>query len=98
MKEPNMYHCAICGESYETVEERAACESKCLVERKKADEEKQREEYEKKRKASEHEIYETLSDANELIANHIKNYKKLSLNKSYPYLKYVFGSNSFWWI
>lgn len=94
--EPNMYHCAICGESYETVEERAACESKCLIERKKADEEKKREEYEKNRKASEKEIYAALSFANEAIAKHVKEYKTLSLEKNYPYLKYVF-SNSPWW-
>lgn len=94
--ESTMYTCAICGESYETVEERAACESKCLVERKKANEEKQREEYERKRKVSEDEIYTALSAANELIANHVKNYKELSLKKNYPYLKYIF-SNSPWW-
>lgn len=96
--ESTMYTCAICGESYETVEERVECESKCLVERKKADEDKKREEYEKKRKSSENEIYAALSVVNEMIATHIKDYKKLSLNKNFPYLKYVFSNNSLWWL
>ena len=34
-----MYTCAVCGKSYETVDERSKCESKCIVDRKKAEEE-----------------------------------------------------------
>ena len=29
-----VYHCAICGKPYDTVDERVACETKCLAARK----------------------------------------------------------------
>jgi hypothetical protein len=41
-EEKTMYTCAICGKSYEFVEDRVDCESKCIVARKKAEEEQAR--------------------------------------------------------
>ena len=85
------YTCAICGESYESVEERVQCESKCIVHHKKAEEEKKRNEYATKKRESEQAINKELSNVNEMIAKHLKEYETVALNKNYPYLNYIFS-------
>lgn len=60
-KNEPMYYCAICGAMYKTVEERAACEAKCL-EKKKAEDAKIKAEAKDKAK----------KEAEERIDNEIK--------------------------
>ena len=51
-----VYHCAICGKSYDTVDERVACETKCLAARKKAQAEIEKKKLEEKKNALKAEI------------------------------------------
>ena len=44
-----VYHCAICGKPYDTVDKRVACETKCLAERKKAQAELEKKKLEEKK-------------------------------------------------
>jgi len=87
-----MYTCAVCGKYYKSIEERAKCESKCLVDRKRAEEEKKRNEYATKKRESEQAIDKALSDMNEMVAKHLKEYEQLSIKRTYPYLNYVFAN------
>ena len=96
MKDLVMYHCAICGKPYETVEERAECEAKCIAERKAAEELKNAQERELKRRESAAKIFEALDNAEGLLKEHFKNYQKLTMNKDYPNLKALFD-HRFWW-
>lgn len=91
------YICAICGKEYESIPERAECESKCVAEAKKAEEVKKRNEYEAKRKESAQAIYEALDDVDEMIARHFDEYKTLLITKNYPHLKHLFSTLP-WWI
>ena len=85
------YYCGVCGNPYETVEERAQCESKCIEELKKIVEEQKRNEYEVKRKESAEAIYEALDNVNNMLATHFKEYHSISLNKGYIYLENIFN-------
>lgn len=96
MNEQNKYICAVCGESYKTIEERMNCESKCLAELRKAEEEKKRNEQKFKQKEKEKAIYKALDDANNMIAEYIKEYDTFTLNKSYPYLSHIFKFFPLW--
>lgn len=90
------YTCAVCGKEYESVLERAKCEEKCVTEAVKAKEEKKRLEYEAQRNESAKNIEETLSELNEMIANHFEKYNALSITKAYPYVQYVCGKYRWW--
>lgn len=94
---PEMYHCAICGNGYENVEERAECEAKCIKERKEAEAKKKQLEHEAARTASEEAICMALADINEMIAEHLRKYESLMLKSNYPYLRYLFKNNIGWW-
>ena len=89
------FYCGVCGNPYETVEERAQCETKCIEELKKLEEEKKRNEYEEKRKESAESIYEALDNINEMLADHFEKYHSLSLKKGYPYLQSIFSRSPF---
>lgn len=95
-EEKTMYTCAICGKSYELIEDRVDCESKCIVTRKKLEEENKRKKLEVKKYASEQEIHDALGSLNEKISQHIKEYGSFMLTKNYPYLNYIF-KNTAWW-
>lgn len=91
MTKKNMYTCAVCGKSYDAIEDRVNCESKCLAELKKVSEEKKKNEYEAKRRESEKAICRALGDVNEMMAEHFATYNSLSIHKNYPYINYVCG-------
>ena len=91
-----MYSCAICGEKYETVEERAECELACSEKRRKEEIEKKREAYEASKKASESNIEEKLNEVNDMIKEHLNEYEHLRLTKTYHYLQYIFSKSRFW--
>ena len=86
-----LYYCGVCQTPHKTIEDRAACEAKCLCRLKKLEEEAKRNELEAKRKESAEAIYAALGDVNEMIAKHLKEYHNLSLKKSYPYLQNIFN-------
>ena len=96
--EPTIYYCAICGNSYESIEERAECETKCIQERKEAEAKKKQLEHEAAKTASEEAIYTALADVNTMIAEHLREYRTLILKRNYPYLKYLFKSDIGLWI
>ena len=91
-----MYKCEICGKEYERLEDRIECETKCLKEQKAAEELKKQNEYKNKRAESAKAIYEEFNKADKMVKEHLSKYKSLSLDKQYPYLKYVFD-RSLWW-
>lgn len=69
LSDQTLYHCGICGKSYKTVGERAACETKCLAERKKA--------------ASKAEIEKKYKELVELINDYCKDYGSIQLGESH---------------
>lgn len=88
-----IYKCAVCNKEHNSIEARVECETKCLIERKKAEEAKKRDEYEMNKTKSAQEISNALSNVNEMIEKHFEKYDKLSLSDSYyPYLHYIFRS------
>ena len=91
-----MYTCAICGKSYTDLSERIACETKCLAERKKAEDEKKRNETKAKQNKSEKEIYEILDKAENMIKEHLNTYNSITLNDDYPCLRFMFRKSN--WI
>lgn len=91
-----MYVCAICGQSYEHVEERIACETKCLKKRKAAEEQKKRDEAREKRTTSTKAIEKKLTEVDEMIKQHIEEFESLELTRNYPYLSYIFKKFTFW--
>ena len=95
--EPEKLYCAICGNSYEEVEDRAACEAKCIKERQEAEEKRKQFEYDEAKNASEEEIGDALSSVNKMIAEHLQRFETLSLKNNYPYLRYLFKNSVGWW-
>lgn len=68
------YTCDICGKIYDTVEERNACETKCLADRKKAEAKRKEEELRKIKETRKKEIEMAYDHYNELLKTYIKDY------------------------
>ena len=62
-----VYHCAICGKPYDTVDERVACETKCLAERKKAQAELEKKKLEEKKNTRKAEIEKKYKELSTLV-------------------------------
>ena len=92
-----MYKCAICGNEYEELEDRIECETQCLKELKEAEEAKKADEYNAKHKESLSAIYSKLTEVDEMLKEHMKEYGSFALYGKYPYLKYIFNHTA-WWI
>lgn len=90
------YVCAICGKSYKHIEDRIACETKCLNERKIAEAKKKESEFKTKRTNSEKEIEKRLDEVNKMVEEHLNEYGNISLTHSYYYLSYIFSRHSLW--
>lgn len=92
-----LYHCGICGKSYKTIGERAACETKCLAEKKKAQEKLEKETKDRKKAANKAEIEKKYKELVELINNYCKDYGYIQLGEyhydDFPTLSKLFG----WW-
>ena len=94
-----VYHCAICGKSYDTVDERVACETKCLAERKKAQAELEKKKLEEKKTTRKEEIEKKYKELSTLVKNYINDYGSLQLGEShylddFPALSKLLG---WWW-
>ena len=83
LSDQTQYHGGICGKSYKTVGERAACESKCLAERKKAQEKLEKEIKERKKAASKAEIEKKYKELVELINDYCKDYGSIQIGESH---------------
>ena len=74
-----VYHCAICGKPYDTVDERVACETKCLAERKKAQAELEKKKLEEKKNTRKAEIEKKYKELSTLVKNYINDYGSLQI-------------------
>ena len=94
-----VYHCAICGKPYDTVDERVACETKCLAERKKAQAELEKKKLEEKKTTRKEEIEKKYKELATLVNDYCKDYGSLQLcesrcfEDSIPTLYKILG----WW-
>lgn len=95
-----VYHCAICGKPYDTVDERVACETKCLAERKKAHAELEKKKLEEKKNTRKAEIEKKYKELSTLVKNYINDYGSLQIgytryfDDNMPTLSKLLG---WWW-
>lgn len=93
------YRCAICGKAYDTIDERVACETKCLAARKKAQAELEKKRLEEKKTARKAEIEKKYKELAILVKDYCKDYGSLQIGESnyfeddYPTLSKLLG----WW-
>lgn len=93
------YRCAICGKAYDTIDERVACETKCLAARKKAQVELEKKRLEEKKTARKAEIEKKYKELATLVKDYCKDYGSLQIGESncfeddYPTLSKLLG----WW-
>lgn len=95
-----VYHCAICGKPYDTVDERVACETKCLAARKKAQAEIEKKKLEDKKNTRKEEIEKKYKELSTLVKNYINDYGSLQIgdtryfDDNIPTLSKLLG---WWW-
>ena len=95
-----VYHCAICGKPYDTVDERVACETKCLAARKKAQAEIEKKKLEEKKNTRKAEIENKYKELSALVKNYINDYGSLQIgdtryfDDNMPTLSKLLG---WWW-
>ena len=95
-----VYHCAICGKPYDTVDERVACETKCLATRKKAQAEIEKKKLEEKKNTRKAEIEKKYNELSTLVKNYINDYGSLQIgdtryfDDNMPTLSKLLG---WWW-
>lgn len=77
-----VYHCAICGKPYDTVDERVACETKCLAARKKAQAEIEKKKLEEKKNTRKAEIKKKYKELATLVNDYCKDYGSLQIGES----------------
>ena len=90
------YECEVCGKSYDSIADIAKCETKCVIERKKAVEELKKQEFEAKMYTSTKAICDELLKVDKMVGEHLKEYNSLSMNNNYPYLKHIFNTSLLW--
>ena len=89
-----VYHCAICGKPYDTVDERVACETKCLAARKKAQAEIEKKKLEEKKNALKAEIEKKYKELATLVNDYCKEFgESLYFEDDIPTLSKLIG----WW-
>ena len=69
-----MYKCEICGKEYENIEERVACETKCLHDRKVAEEKRKKIKLEQEKETRKQEIQMAANHYNDLLTAFMKDY------------------------
>ena len=77
-----VYHCAICGKPYDTVDDRVACETKCLAARKKAQAEIEKKKLEEKKNTRKAEIEKKYKELATLVNDYCKDYGYLQIGES----------------
>ncbi len=81
------YKCGICNKSYDRIEDRMACESKCYDDRKKAEEAKKKAELEEAKNARKEELDLACKKYLELRSAYMRDYGH------YTYSRYYGGDN-----
>ena len=79
------YSCAICGAVHETIEERNVCETKCIKERRAAEELMRKQKLEEEKEARKNEIEAMYVLLNEKIKDYVKDYGSIRLNRTVKY-------------
>ena len=79
------YSCAICGSEHESIEARHACETKCIKERRDAEELMRKQKLEEEKDVRKKEIDAMYILLNEKIKNYVKDYGSIRLNRSHKY-------------
>lgn len=99
-----IYVCALCGSSHNDIEERIACETKCLKKRKEEEaraareaERKVAEKIKKQKAESEKAIEAELAKVNEMISKHCTKYGGCALSEDYACLALLFSQPTMWW-
>lgn len=90
------FKCAVCGKSYDTIDERSTCETKCLRARKEAEALKKMHEEKEERLNSEKEINEVLDKADKMVREYLNKYENFTMSRSYYYLSYLFRKVHWW--
>ena len=80
-----IYPCAICGTEHDSIEARHACETKCIKERRDAEELMRKQKLEEERDARKAEIDAMYVHLNEKIKSYVKDYGSIRLNRSVKY-------------
>ena len=89
-----VYHCAICGKPYDTVDERVACETKCLAARKKAQAEIEKKKLEEKKNTRKAEIEKKYKELATLVNDYYKEFgESIYFEDDIPTLSKLIG----WW-
>lgn len=79
------YSCAICGTEHESIEERHACETKCIKERRVSEELMKKKKLEEEKDSRKKEIDAIYAHLNEKIKDYVKDYGSIRLNQSVKY-------------
>ena len=79
------YFCAICGAEHESIEARHACETKCIKERKEAEELMKKQKLEEEKNARKEEIDTLYALLNEKIKSYVKDYGSIKMNRAVKY-------------
>lgn len=95
MGSKQVYKCALCGQEFETVEERARCEVDCIHDRREAERAKKMNEYLEAKNASAAKIEEKMDEINSMIQVHMSKYNELTVKKPYHFLAYVLKKRIF---
>lgn len=94
------YRCAICGKSYDTIDERVTCETKCLAARKKAQVELKKKKLEEEKATRKAEIEKKYKELSALVNDYCKDYGSLQIgdtryfDDNMPTLSKLLG---WWW-
>ena len=79
------YFCAICGSEHESIEARNTCETKCIKERRAAEEFMRKQKLEEEKDARKKEIDAMYTLLNEKIKSYVKDYGSIRLNRAAKY-------------
>ena len=79
------YSCAICGSEHESIEARNTCETKCIKERKAAEELMRKQKLEEEKDTRKKEIDAIYAHLNEKIKEYVKDYDSIRLNRAVKY-------------
>ena len=94
------YRCAICGKSYDTIDERVTCETKCLAARKKAQVELEKKKLEEEKATRKAEIEKKYKELSALVNDYCNDYGSLQIGDTryfydnMPTLSKLLG---WWW-
>lgn len=91
------YICGICGARHENIEDRIACETKCLAARKEAKEKMKLAKYNEEKNDSAKALTEELIKVEKMVKKHLQKYDTYSIPQKFPYLSYIFSGHSMFW-